>query len=243
LAQADLRAQLPNRATTVMIERQNPDGSTSLASAAVSGSPGAYTVIVDYLKFATQTLAKGPDGTPAVARIGVGLRIRAQVVTLRPGLNLGSLLAIAAAAQAGDLTGTFSVDLLGLDAPDGLLLPPGAEVSQGSVQALLGTIAAVEQRLTAQDSTFHPLLVAWRDLRADELPPTPAPGAPTITGGSAGTGAAINGGTMPVRTFQPATPTATAPTSSAVSTGSAPTTATPSAAGAPTGAAPTTTGP
>ena len=200
LSQAELRAQLPNRATTVMIQRQNPDGSLSLAEAPVSGSPGAYTVIIDYLKFTTQVLVKGPNGIPALIRVGVGLRIRAQVVTTRPGLNLGSLLTIATASQAGDLTGSFSMDLLGLDAPDSLVLPPGAEISQGSVQGLLATVQAVEQRLQAHDSTFRPLVVAWRDLRSDELPPAPsAPGAHPVAGGPGGSTSAG----MPSRSFQP----------------------------------------
>ncbi len=219
LSQVELRAQLPNRASTVMIERQNLDGSVSLAAAAVSGSPGVYSVVVDYLKFATQTMANGPEGTPAIARIGVGLRIRAQVVTLRSGLNLGSLLAIATAAQAGDLTGTFSVDLLGLDAPNSLLLLSGAEISQNSVQAILATVHAVEQRLIAADSSFRPLLVAWRNLRPDEVATTSITRAPSVSGSMVGTGVAGSGSVAPGRSFQappatstpaPVTPTAAA---------------------------------
>lgn len=211
LSQSDLRAQLPNRATTVMIERQNLDGSISLAGAAVSGAPGAYTVVVDNLKFTTQTMAKGPEGTPAIARIGVGLRIRAQVVTLRPGLNLGSLLAIATAAQAGDLTGTFSVDLLGLDAPNSLLLLSGAEVSLGSVQALLATVQAVEQRLIAQDSSFRPLLVAWRNLRPDEVAATSVTASVTAMPSASGSVAPGRAFQSVPATSSPASATPTAP--------------------------------
>lgn len=220
LNQADLRAHLPNRASTVMIERQNSDGSLSFASAAVTGAPGAYTVITDYLKFAAQSVDKGPQGAPGIARIGVGIRVRAQVVTSRAGLNLGSLLAVAGAAKSGDLTGTFSVDLLGVDAPASLSLPLGIEVSQGSVQALLSTINAVEGRLIDPDSTLRPLLLAWRDLRADErskrIPTRPLSAdavVPTTANGVTSASAATPVSGNAPRTFEKAPAPAVAPVS------------------------------
>ena len=51
-------------------------------------------------------------------RVGVGLRIRAQVVTDKSNLNLGSIANIGLEASNGNLRGGISVDIVGIDSKD-----------------------------------------------------------------------------------------------------------------------------
>jgi hypothetical protein len=168
LSPNEIRERLPNRMSSVMIERQNADGSVVLASAPVTAAPGAYTVVMDQIKYATARLDRGPDGQAGFARIGVGIRIRAQVVTLKENLNLGSLLAIGTAARAGDLTGSLSFDLIGVDATDvALPLPLSAEIQEESLRAALAAINAIEDRLGDAKVRLRPHVVGWRTLRSE----------------------------------------------------------------------------
>ncbi len=187
MSSSEIRERLPNRLASVLIERQNTDGTISLAAAPVTGGPGAYGVVMDYLKYATVPLQSGPDGQPCLARIGVGIRIRVQVVTLREHLNLGSLLAIGTAARAGDLTGSLAFELIGVDATDGSLsLPLSAEIQEESLRAALAAINAIEARLGDPQVTLRPHLVGWQGLdqavsRGFSAPTPTAPGTPQTT--------------------------------------------------------------
>lgn len=160
------RKLLPLQSAQVSVSESNSSGKISYLDGSVSGEKGSYEVIMDYMKYRVENLFDTNGKFLGSGRIGVGLRIRAQVVTDSSNLNLGSIANIGLEASNGNLRGGISVDIIGIDSKDVTnLIPLTSEINQTSIQAALQALASIKSKLW-DDINITPHLVAIKQAEA-----------------------------------------------------------------------------
>lgn len=160
------RKLLPLQSAQVSVAESNSSGKISYLDGSISGERGSYEVIMDYMKYRVEDVFDTNGKYLGSGRIGVGLRIRAQVVTDKSNLNLGSIANIGLEANNGNLRGGISVDIVGIDSKDVTnLIPLTSEINQTSIQAALQALASIKAKLW-DDIDITPHLVAIKQSEA-----------------------------------------------------------------------------
>ena len=161
LTNAKANADLPLERSFVSIKKETAEGSIGFASARFTSEAGKYKTILDYAKYRDERM--GEEKRPV--RVGVGMRIIANVTTTKANIDLGSLFAIAFAAKAGYLTGQIEVVKIGIDSSElNMILPPPTDINDTSLQNALQAVAAVRAKLYDADTKLRPhiLAVQWK---------------------------------------------------------------------------------
>jgi hypothetical protein len=156
------RSLLSLQSAQVSVSKNDISGKVTYLTSYLSGAHGSYTVIMDYMKYRVADVAD-PDTKEFIGngRIGVGLRIKAVVVTSDVNLNLGSLMAIGLEAKRGNLSGGISVDVIGIDSADVTnLIPLTSEIDQTSIQSALQALASIKAKIHEENTVITPHLVA-----------------------------------------------------------------------------------
>jgi hypothetical protein len=163
-----VRDLLPLQSAQVFVTKNDISGKVSYLTAAISGETGSYTVIMDYIKYRVEDIVDDAnDEYLGSARIGVGLRIKAVVVTSKAGLNLGGLMGIGLEAKQGNLRGGISVDVIGIDSESVTnLIPLTSEIDQTSIQSALQALASIKTKIYDDKTKLTPHLVAIKQVRA-----------------------------------------------------------------------------
>lgn len=124
-------------------------------SASLSNKNSSYLIIMDYAKYRTEHTDFGQ------ARIGIGLRMVANVTTTESGINLGDLFAIGLAAQAGTLSGSLSVDVIGIDSKEiTYLLPFQGEINKTTIQNTLQALATIKSEIYGDSTKVFPQVLS-----------------------------------------------------------------------------------
>lgn len=152
---------LQNEAVSVQITTYNDSGQITYGPASLTGEKGSYTVIMDYVKFTTLKIPNDQGGCDGFAKVGIGLRIRANIETRKKGLNLGGLFAIGLQAEQNKLTGTLTIDVIGMESKEiTSLIPLPSEISSASIQSVLQSMAAIKSQLYNSETRLYPQIVA-----------------------------------------------------------------------------------
>ncbi len=164
LDRQEKRSLLPIQSSQVMVTKKEIEGTIRYLTASVSGEIGEYSVVMDYMKYRVEEVLDNSSRFLGNGRIGVGLRIKAEVNTNKAGLNLGSILSLGVEASRGNLSGGISVDIIGIDS-EGVtnLIPMTSEIDQTAIQGALQALASVKAKLWEDDVTITPHLVAITD--------------------------------------------------------------------------------
>ncbi|WP_345978890.1 hypothetical protein [Sulfurimonas sp. HSL3-2] len=158
------RSLLPIQSSQVSVKKLDRSGNVSYLTASISGETGEYSVVMDYMKYRVEEVLDSTGKFLGNGRIGVGLRIKAEVKTNKANLNLGSILSLGIEANQGNLSGGISVDIIGIDS-EGVtnLIPMTSEIDQTAIQSALQALASVKAKLWEKDVTITPHLVAITD--------------------------------------------------------------------------------
>ncbi len=145
-------------------------GAKFLASSASVGY-GNYEVVMDYMKYLVDTVVDSSNRLIGSRRIGVGLRMTARVSTLAAGMNISGLGPLAAEASMNRLSGSLSVNVIGIDSRDVTnLIPITSQLDQTSIQAALQALAAVKTKMWDTDeTTITPHVVAVQQRKDNSI--------------------------------------------------------------------------
>lgn len=163
----DILNALPDETMRLAIGQIDVNGNVTYGPVSTSIEHGRYIVTVDYIKSNTYPLFvkksdTHPDGSfratfvdngkeadlAVPVYIGVGLRLTATLNTTKGGINLGNLIAIAAAAQASELSGTLVVQTLGLTGENiSTALPIPSDISLASIQSAIQALGTMKAKL------------------------------------------------------------------------------------------------
>lgn len=162
LSSEQVSLRLPNQTATIIVQKLDNSGSVKYLTAALTREAGSYRATLDYVKYLVEEVTDDTgEHVLGHYRVGVGLRIKADVKTTKEGIDLGSLFAIGLAAQQGDLRGQVSVDTIGLDSPViTQLFPLPSQIDETSIQKSLEALAAIKSKLSDKDTHLTPQIVA-----------------------------------------------------------------------------------
>ncbi|MCB4797351.1 hypothetical protein [Neotamlana laminarinivorans] len=168
---------LPNETVEIQISEITKQGGLSLkGAAAISAKNTSYQVTMDYVKFVTinvvDTLNYAKNNIQlenlsiySYARVGVGLRIVASIETKKSGINLGDLFAIGFAASRNEVSGSLSVNVLGIESREiTTLLPMPSEISSASIQSAMQAMATIKSKIYDDDIEIRPQIISIRSV-------------------------------------------------------------------------------
>ena len=170
---------LPDETMRLAVGTVSGDGGISFGPAKIGVEGKNYVVVLDYIKFGTDSLpvvltpkdALGNKSatlaaTPAEANaivpvyIGVGLRLTANIYVKKGNVDLGSLFALGVSAKAGQVSGTLVIQTLGVSGPEisGLIPMPG-EISESTIQNAILSLASIKAKMYDTKTSISPRVV------------------------------------------------------------------------------------
>ncbi|EQB03175.1 hypothetical protein ACFFV8_06605 [Sphingobium indicum] len=160
LAEKKRRALLSNQDAKVTVEKVNDGGSLTFLTGALTGEKGRYRVTVDYMRFMQDSIMM--DGkTAGRAKVGVGLRVIANINTKKAGLNLNGLFPIGFNASTDALSGDLEVKTIGLNSDQiSKLITTPSELNQTSITKALEAMGAVRVLVDAETTESVPHILA-----------------------------------------------------------------------------------
>lgn len=162
LSDSDKRSLLTNQKVEITIGEYSISGKVSYFGSSVSRKKGVYRVVMDYFKYRFEPEYDESDKYLGSNRIGVGLRLKATVVTTEDNLKLSGPLSIGFEASRGKLTGTISLDVIGIDSKDITNLTPIAisQIDQSSIASAMQAIGTIKSKIWDEGTTITPHLIA-----------------------------------------------------------------------------------
>src|SRR5690606_38330640 len=109
----DIRRRLTSTETLISVERRDSSGGFSYLGSGGKVSRGTYRVTFDYANYTNQRVTFINDES-AIGRIGVGLRITADLEIKKNGVDLSGLIPIALAAEDNKVSGQLSFLVYGI---------------------------------------------------------------------------------------------------------------------------------
>jgi len=171
---------MPDETIRIAIRDLSQSVGLTYAPAAMGEEGRDYVVVLDYVKFGTDSVpviitdnvASG-ERTLLVAPvqsassngiipvyIGVGLRLTANIHVLKGSVNLGSLFALGAAASAGDISGSLVIQTLGISGREiSGLIPMPSEISESSIQNAIVALATIKSKIYDDKTVITPRVV------------------------------------------------------------------------------------
>lgn len=185
-----LNRELPDNAVRIAVRNLSGSGNLGFGPVKLGYAGNSYRVILDYInvdvanfrfRYAGTNVLEG--ATPAsISRVdaprlasvagadqgeivipvyvGVGLRLTADVTVHRGTVNLSSLGALAAEAEAKRVTGSLVVQTLGITGPKiQAALPLPSELNATTIQAAIVSIGAIKALMGEADTLQRPRVV------------------------------------------------------------------------------------
>jgi len=141
-------ADLPNEAVLITVKSFDRSGNVSYITAGAATKNSTYEVTQDYMKYVSVRETYNDGSPPRIARYGISLRVRANVVAKSGKFDLGGLLPLGIAANKNQASGTLSVEVAGIQSRDVTnVLPLPAQLSQESVIAAIQASATIKSRI------------------------------------------------------------------------------------------------
>lgn len=152
---------LPNFSALVATYKRETSGGLTYTVASVSAAKTSYKVILDYVKYREEPILDANNDYICQGRVGVGIRMIAEVVTKKANINLGSLAAIGFAAKNDDLAGTLYVDVIGLSSKEiNSLVPMSSVIDETSIQTALQALASIKSKIFDAETKLAPHILA-----------------------------------------------------------------------------------
>ncbi len=160
---------LPNETVQVSTIQVNNEGKITYGPAVASTKNSRYTILMDYMKFRTMNVMEvgieeaANSHIISYARVGVGLRLVAQITTSESGINLGDLVSIGVAAKRGKITGSLSVNVLGVESKEVTsILPMPSEISNSTIQNAMQIMATIKSKIYDPHTRISPQIISIR---------------------------------------------------------------------------------
>ncbi|WP_414456186.1 hypothetical protein [Enterobacter quasiroggenkampii] len=161
LTSKEIRERLTSTETFVTIEKYDASGRIGYLGANAKASKGSYKVTFDYINYTIKDITPNQGSSePVQGRIGVGLRITADLTTTSNGVDLSNLLPIALAVQENKAYGQLKFLAYGISNDKvASLTPTYTALDIGSIQKALEAIATVRILFNLDDTKLEPYLL------------------------------------------------------------------------------------
>lgn len=170
---------LPDETMRLAIGEVNSSGGLSFSGATVGYKGRTYVVILDYIKFNTNSFGVKLENTGTVKSelkanltnsdnpdvivpvyVGVGLRLTANITVKSGKVNLGNLFALGGEASSEKITGTLVVQTLGVSGENiSSIIPMPSEINPTTIQNAIMALATMKSNLYDEQTNISPRVV------------------------------------------------------------------------------------
>lgn len=172
---------LPDETMRLAIGQVNSQGGVTFSSASVGYEGSSYVVILDYIKFNTNSFGVKLDtsGTDRYGKelkasltnsdnpdvivpvyVGVGLRLTANITVNKGKVNLGNLFALGLEANSEKISGTLVVQTLGVSGENiSSIIPMPSEINPTTIQNAIMALATIKSNLYDEKTIITPRVV------------------------------------------------------------------------------------
>ncbi len=165
LTNENISAILPNQYSSMTIAKVDASGRLSYLVANTTADTGRYRVYLDYFKYKVERIVN--EKTKVIqssGRVGVGMRLTAEIITTKTNVDLNSLLALGVAAKQGNVTGSITVDIIGIDPKEiSNIFSGSSTIDETSIQKSLEALAVIRSRLSDVNTRLTPQIVSVKD--------------------------------------------------------------------------------
>jgi hypothetical protein len=153
---------VPNESMETTIQRFKDDGDIEYYYSGRSVKKGVYRLIIDYNKYIIETInSTSENGCIGYAKIGIGLRIIANIIAFKNNIDISSLVAIGNAAKDGAISGTVGYEIIGIESEEiTAILPITSEITSSLNQVFLQAVGAVKGKIYDDTTRLHPQIIA-----------------------------------------------------------------------------------
>lgn len=157
----EIREHLKTTETFITIEKRDNSGKFVYIGNSGKVDKGVYRVTFDYLSYTNESLsANGYGAKSAIGRIGVGLRVTAELSAEANSVDLSGLLPIGIAAQQNKISGQLRFTAYGIYHPSlSMAVPASAFVDASGIQKSFEAAAAVRALFSDPNSKLTPYLI------------------------------------------------------------------------------------
>lgn len=154
----------PNTVSNVTVYKLTEEGKMEYAGFGITGENEVYQVIYDFSQ--TQTINwKDDDGIDKSVLVGVGVRIVVKLKANKEGINLSSLMSLA--ANDDKLEGSLEVRVTGIGSRQiNELIPTTTKLSPSAISAALQAVATIKSHVYDKTTIITPQYLAYN--RVDE---------------------------------------------------------------------------
>lgn len=167
LESSEIRGRLTSTETFISVEKRDSSGSLTYVGAGGKVSKGKYNVTFDYTNYTNQNVSFGTaEQESAIGRIGVGLRITAELETFANGIDLGGLIPIGLAVQDRKVSGHLKFHVYGMSNDKvSLAAPTQSILDVSSIQKAFEAAAAVRILFGLEETKLEPYLIGVADVK------------------------------------------------------------------------------
>lgn len=161
LSKDEILRFLSNETVLVSVAEYSGDGGLGYGPVSFSVKGSSYRITMDYMKFATLREITEERVLLGYKRVGVGLRIIANVTAMESGINLGDLFSIGLAAKANKITGNLMLEVIGIKSKDVTsVLPLPSEINQSTIQSAMQAMATIKSKIYENGTELYPQVMA-----------------------------------------------------------------------------------
>jgi hypothetical protein len=153
---------VPNESMETTIQKFNENGDIEYYYSGRSVKKGTYRIIIDYNKYIIQTISSTSENSCiGYAKIGIGLRIIANINAFKNNIDISSLVSIGNAAKDGAISGTVGYEIIGIESEEiTAILPITSEITSSLNQVFLQAVGAVKGKIYDETTRLHPQIIA-----------------------------------------------------------------------------------
>jgi hypothetical protein len=168
-------SKFPNQQASMTIEQIDATGKVQFVIGGVTAQMGTYRVTYDYvnylnlpitsidLKLPTKdnNLEDQSEKLIAIARVGFGLRLTANIITGKANVNIGNITSLGANVDGGYIRGDLIIDSIGMISKEiQALFPSSTKIDETSIQKALESIATIKSKIYETSTSRVPQIIS-----------------------------------------------------------------------------------
>lgn len=151
---------LNNTRAEISVGQVNASGEFSYLVAKSTGSIGNYRVIMDYTPYLVDSIISSSTNKKiGDARVGLGLRLTADITTKTADINLSSLMALGVAAKLNQIEGSMYVDTIGIRIENSGIILSSTTIDETSILKALETLAVMQSKIGDKTTYLEPQFI------------------------------------------------------------------------------------
>lgn len=152
---------LANESFDTKIQQFAADGSISYIYSGLTQKNGTYRVTIDFNKYAIETVKDSATSCVGYVKMGIALRVVINLYANKKKVNINNVVAIAEAAEKGDIVGSIGFQILGLESEEiAAVTPLESELTSTSHTQYFEALNNLRALIYKPETRLYPQVIA-----------------------------------------------------------------------------------